>query len=254
MAVALDASTPTRWSGTPANGVAMQMATAFTAPANSFLEVMVCGDSATPDNGWAVTVSDDSGLTWTTGPERLPNETTQGGYAGVFYANAVSSVARKVTVTRSGNASASARMTAKCYVWTGVDIGGTRVDTISANNEGTGSTQTNQAFTALTPGATGVLTMGVTDWNAKGTITSSDFGGPLDTGDFAGVINTASGYQVCSSGVSITGHVTAGAAAPIWKWADVIVRQSAAAGPTAAQEIPALLQAMSGMTIGRVDA
>lgn len=230
MAIALDASTPARWAGTPAASSPITSA-AFTAPANAFLVLVGCYD-ADASQTLVPAVSDSGGLTWTAQVARTGAEATAGGVSQIFTARTVSAVSRTIDYTRpaSGN---NSRLSAVCYVFTGVDVDGTPVDTVGANNEG-GSGTNNLTTTSLTPGATGVLVVVGNEWNALGACTSSDLKG-VDSivgsshAEYAGAIDVMDGWKVCTSGVGVTGNLdAAGSGTAQWKWCQIIVRASAA--------------------------
>lgn len=219
MAVAVDASSPVRWSGTPLHGTGIASAS-FTAPANALLVVCVSWDGAASTDGPA-TVSDSGGLTWTAQVRRDITETTSGGGSGIFTARTTSAVARTVTVTNGGS-TGTMRYSASCYVLTGVDVNGTPVDTVGVNNEG-GSATNNLTTTSITAGATGLLVCCDTDWNQLGLFTSSDL--TIDTADYSTAISVCSGYKAVSSGASVNGNLNAGGtAAAQHKWCQVVVR------------------------------
>lgn len=236
MAVALDASTPARWTGTPNRGAAITMPSPFTAPANSYLVVCIERDGSSGGGAATYTVSDSSGLTWNNSlVERTEAETTTGGGSKIAVAVAVASVARTVTVTRSADGDNGVlRVSATCYVYTGVDILGTPVDVVTASNEG-GSATVNFTTTSLTPGATGVIVACGTDFNAKGACTSSDLRG-VDSvvgsghAEYAGAIDVIDGWHTVTSGVGASANLTAFAATPQWKWCQIIVREAAGGG------------------------
>lgn len=232
MAIAVDGSSPLRFTGTwnVTSGGAITSAL-FTAPSDAFL-VLCAGydtsDSATPG---ATSANDTGGLTWTKRPERLGTETTAGGGSVIFTARTTSAASRTVSFAGASGAFGgwgTGRASAKLYVLTGVDVNGTPVDTVTASNEGTGSTQTNQALTALTPSATGLHIAATAEWQAKGAISSSDL--TVDHGEYAGVLDVADGYKTCTVGVSSTAHFTAAGAGPQWKWVQIIVLEAAGGG------------------------
>lgn len=243
MSIALDASTPVRWSGT-INNTGTITSAAFTAPTNAYLVLCVEADGDGTQLPTTFTVADSGGLTWTTRPERRGGEATAGGYAGIFTARTVSSVSRTVSVTRPGDGTSTLRVSAVAYVFTGVDVDGTPVDTVGANNEG-GSATNNLSTTSLTPGATGVLVAAGTEYSAAGACTSSDLKG-VDSiagsshAEYAGAIDVMDGWKVCTSGVGVTGNLdAAGAGAVQWKWVQLIVREAAAGG---ASVVPILMR------------
>lgn len=246
MAIALDASTPNRWSGTWADvvtGGSVTIGAGFTAPANALLVVAMEYDTNGGASGTqgAITITDSGGLTWTARVERQGTETVLGGGSGIFTARTTSAVSRTVTMNAGTCTGATnwgtKRGSATCYVFTGVDVDGTPVDTVGASNEGTSSTD-NLTTTSVTPGADGVLVAAGCEWNTKGACTSSDLKG-VDSiagsnhAEYAGAIDVIDGWKVCTSGVGVTGNLDAGGASPQWKWCQIIVR--ATAGGAAAQ-------------------
>jgi hypothetical protein len=198
--VAVDASTPVRWANTLAIGTGVASAS-FTAPADALLVACVNldGNSGGSDPFGTLTVSDTGGLTWTERVRRAEAETTDGGAAVILTARTTTSASRTVTIARGLDGGANNKRAAcKLYVLTGVDVDGTPVDSVGANNEG-GSGTNNLTTGSVTPGASGLLIACTTDWNQLGTLTSTDL--TLDTADYAGQISVASGYKTCTSGV-----------------------------------------------------
>jgi hypothetical protein len=129
------------------------------------------------------------------------------------------------------------QISAKCYVLTGVDVDGTPVDSVTANNEG-GSTTNNLTTTSVTPGATGLLIAADTDWQALGSFeASSDL--TQDTTTFAGLVSVCDGYKVCTSGVGVTGNLNAaGSSAAQHKWCQIVVREGYVAPPVSEYVAP----------------
>src|SRR4051812_4464194 len=118
MAIALDASTPNRWSGAPINNGTIT-SSSFTAPANTLLLVCLEGDGNTASFGTVTnTVSDSGGLTWTKAVERTTAEATDGGTAAIWWALTSTAAARTVTVTHTHSALGGSGCTvaATCYV------------------------------------------------------------------------------------------------------------------------------------------
>lgn len=227
MAVALDASTPARFTGTVSAGGSITSAS-FTAPANALIEVDAQFDGDNDGHGGTSGISDTGGLSWTKRVERTLSETTAGGGSVIWTARTTSSASRTVSVTRTGGSAGALRWSAKVRVWTGADVDGTPVDTVGANNEG-GSGTNNLTTSSVTPGAAGVLVVSGTDWNALGTPASSDL--TADAAHYAGSLSVVSGYKACSSGVSVTGNLDAsGTSAAQWKWCQVVVREAAGGG------------------------
>lgn len=241
MAIAVDSSTPARWTGTwnGSNGGSITSAS-FTAPADALLVLCATVDTGNGATSAAsLSASDSGGLTWTKRVERLGSETTAGGGSAVFTARTTSSASRTVTLTGAnpgapGGQWGTGRASAKLYVLTGVDVDGTPVDTVGANNEG-GSAANPLNTTSITPGANGLLVAADTDWSQLGAMTSSDL--TLDTADYAGAISVASGYKACTSGVGVTGNFDPPAGTPQHKWTQVTVREASGG---AAQDTPEL--------------
>lgn len=231
MAVALDASTPVRWTGAINADLSITSAS-FTAPADALLAITCEYDGADAASVGTINASDSGGLTWSRQVERTADETTAGGGSVIFTARTVSSVARTVNIDRVGGTQAGLRISAVCRVWTGVDVDGTPVDTVGAGNEG-GSTTNSISTTSITPGATGVLLVADCDWQALGAFeASSDL--TQDTTTYAGAISVCDGYKTCTSGVGVTGNLNAaGAGAAQHKWCQIVIRESggAAAAP-----------------------
>lgn len=225
MAVAVDGSTPVRWTGTVNSGVGITSAS-FTAPTDALL--VVCGNSDGSDVDWTPAVSDSGGLTWTSRVARTQLEGLTGGGTAILTARTTSSVSRTVSWAPTWTPSATHLQSAKLYVLTGVDVGGTPVDTVGANNEGS-STTNNLTTTSITAGANGLLICADTDWNELGVFTSSDL--TIDTADYAGAISVCSGYKSVSNGASVNGNLDAGgSAAAQHKWCQIIVREDPAGG------------------------
>lgn len=232
MAVAVDGSTPVRWTGAPNAGVDITSAS-FTAPTDALLVMCVNSDGATSTHGtMTYAVADSGGLTWTNRVTRTIAETTDGGGSAIYTARTTSNVARTATFRQNNTNAVATRISAKLYVLTGVDVNGTPVDTVTASNEG-GSAADPTTTTSITPGANGLLIVVDTDWSQTGAITSSDL--TVESGDYAGAITASSGYKTCTSGVGVTGNLNP-PATPQFKWCQVTVREVAGA----AQDTPEL--------------
>lgn len=230
MAVAVDASSPIRFSGTCTAGASITSAS-FTAPADALIVACLSRDGNDDTEHGTTGASDSGGLTWTKRVERTCTEATAGGGSAIFTARTTTSASRTVTLTRTGGPGAGVTWSCKIYVLTGVDVDGTPVDTVGANNEG-GSGTNNLSTTSITPGATGLLLCADTDWNQRGLFTSSNL--TISTDDFAGLISVCSGYRTCTSGVSVNGNLDAGGTSLAQhKWCQIIVREAAAAATKA---------------------
>lgn len=229
MAVAVDASSPVRTNGAASTTTPVTSAS-FTAPANALLVCCISCDGSSADGGGGTlltaTPSDTGTLTWTKQVERTWIETTDGAQSAIWTARTTSAVSRTVSVTRQSAGSGVVRRTSfKVYVLTGVDVDGTPVDTVGASNEG-GSATNNLTTTSVTPGASGLLVVCDTDWNAAGNLASSDL--TVDTTTFATEISVCSGYKTCTAGVGVTGNLDAGGAGAVQhKWCQIVVRAAA---------------------------
>lgn len=223
--IAVDASSPIRFTGTILDNGSSITSASFTAPANSFLVVCVEYDAGA-GNDWILSASDTSGLTWTKQVERGGTETTSGGGSAIFTAVATSSTSRTVSIARADDPDGGTkRVSAKCYVVTGADITGTVIDTVGANNEN-GSGTNNLTTTSLTPGADGLLFVADCDWNALGTFEASS-NLTQDTTTYAGAISVCDGYRTCSNGVGVTANLNAfGSGTAQHKWCQIIVRKA----------------------------
>ena len=231
MAATVDGTSPVLATGTPSNGGTVVTAS-FTAPANSVLVVEIAADGSTADNGTVGhVVTDSGGLTWTKQVERLASEATDGGTSAIWTAVQTTSAARTVTVTRSQTLGTglARRVAVKVYVVQGADIGGTIVDTVTANNEG-GSATNNLTTTSITPGANGLLFAADCDWNQSGNFeASSDL--TQVTADYSGAISVCFGYKAVSNGVATGANLNAGGSSGCQhKWTQIIVRELAGGG------------------------
>ena len=236
MAVALDASSPIRFTGTPIAGGSITSAS-FTAPTDAILAVAVQYDGASVAAVGTVSASDTGGLSWS-GVERDAGEGSGGGGAALYWARTPSSGSRTVSITRTGGSGGATRFSATCYVYTGADVNGTPVDSITANNEG-GSTTNSISTTSVTPTGNGALVVSGTDWSASGACTSSDLLG-LDSvvgsghAEYAGAIDVIDGWKACNEAVGVTGNLDAfGAGAVTWKWVQIVIIEA----PTAADAL-----------------
>lgn len=231
MAIAIDGSTPARWAGivSTTSGGTITSAS-FTAPADALLVLCATYDTNGVWSAGTRTASDTGTLSWSPQVERLGNETTAGGASGLWTARTTSSVSRTVsfalgTGTGSGTPWATGRVSCKLYVLTGVDVDGTPVDTVGANNEG-GSTTDSITTSNITAGAAGLLLAADCDWNAQGVLTSSDL--TVDSAHYASEISVMSGYKSVSAG-TVNGNLNSGGASPQHKWCQITVREAAGA-------------------------
>jgi hypothetical protein len=223
MSIAVD-DTIGRFSGTP-TGTATISSGSFTAPADALLWLSVEADSAGSE-AFTLNAADSGGLTWTKQVERTAAETTAGAASAVFTARTTSAVSRTVQASRSADSASTRQISAKVRVLTGVDVNGTPVDTVGANNEG-GATATPATTSSLTPGATGILGVACADWNVKGPLSSSNL--TVDAADHGTNLSVMDGWRVSSNGVGITANLTASLSGPQFKWTQITVREAVTA-------------------------
>src|SRR5438045_3350669 len=96
MTVAVDASTPVNWTGTPTTAASITSAS-FTARANAFLVLcLMSDDNAVADQVY--TCSDSGSLAWTSRVKRGTTETTAGGMSEIVTARTTSAVSRTISV------------------------------------------------------------------------------------------------------------------------------------------------------------
>jgi hypothetical protein len=200
MSISVDAATVARWTGTPANSVAITSAS-FTAPAGSLLMCCVCGDeNQSAPNGDIVVTCATSGLTWTSRIQRGHIESGPG-YAAIYTAPDAAGGSRTVAVTRTSGTGGTNRLSAKLYIVTGQ-----HASPIGNSNSVDWTTDPqNLAITATASGSGGRLFGCGTDFNQTGTPTSSD---TADGGDYAGGISAISAYKSEKVPVLIDGEHT----------------------------------------------
>ena len=234
MAIAVDASTPARFDGSP-NITGAITSAAFTPPLDSFLVFLLQmdGSPAAGDPGFVISQTSFSVDAWTTRVTRGTDETTAGGYSAIYTARVTSSANGTVSWTRNsaGGGNGTRRTSGMIYVLAGVDVDGTPVDTVSASNEG-GSGTNNLNTTSVTPGANGLLFAGDIDWNANGLYQASS-NLTQDTQHYTGEMSVCTGYRACTSGVALNANLNAGGtSAAQHKWVQIVVREAAAAVTT----------------------
>lgn len=228
MAIAHDASSPIRFTGTPANNVDITSAS-FTAPNNSLLVVNVSADTNGSSENITISVSDSGGLTWANQVERDPGDAgAEAGHASIWTAEQPTSASRTVSVRRTAGNGSTNRISVKVDVWTGTDIGG---DPIGTTGEGSSTTNniTPNAYTSTVNNSRGVGC--ATDWNQLGTPTSTD---TEDGADYSGAISVISLYKAAdtaTSGSTVTMNFDAGGAgAAAWNWVALEILPGAGGG------------------------
>lgn len=229
MAIAIDGSSPVRFTGTPANGVDITSAS-FTAPANSVIAVCVSADTNGSSENITISVSDSGGLTWTNRVERDPGDAgAEAGHASIWTAVQVTSASRTVSVRRTAGNGSTNRISVKVYVVTGADT------TTPTGATGEGSSTTNNitpnAYTSTVNNSRG-FGCG-TDWNQLGTPTSTD---TEDAADYAGAISVISLFKAAdtaTSGSTVTMNFDAGGTGTAaWNWVALEIRPSVSSDTT----------------------
>jgi hypothetical protein len=233
MALAVDASTPTRVTGVGTAGLNGTTAS-FNPPAATL--IACCSGDGTA--AWSFTISNNgAALTWNT--IALRNNADTGGLSGVtqaFWADLPTArTGMTVTYTYATNNDSSMKL----YVVTGTDT----ATPTGGVTEGSSSTA-NTTTTAYTSTAANSLSFVVfNDFNAAAFTASSD--STMDTGTISGQITFGSGYKsVVASGSSVTHNIQM-AATPALNW--VAFEIKAAAGGAAPLRPPGprtLLQAV----------
>lgn len=228
MAIAIDGSSPIRFTGTPNNNVDITSAS-FTAPANSLLVVNVSADTNGSSENITISVSDSGGLTWTNQVERDPGDAgAEAGHASIWTAQQPTSASRTVSVRRTAGNGSTNRISVKVDVWTGSDIGGDPI-----GNVGEGSSTTNNitpnAYTSSVNNSRGVGC--ATCWNQLGTPTSTD---TEDAADYSGAISVLSLYKAAdtaTSGTVVTMNFDAGGSGTAaWNWVALEILPGAGGG------------------------
>jgi hypothetical protein len=228
MAIAIDASGPIRFTGTPANGVDITSAS-FTAPANSLLVAHVSADTNGSSADITISVSDSGGLTWTNRVERDPGDAgAEAGHASIWTAEQPSSASRTVSVRRTAGSGSTNRISVKVEVATGADIGGDPIGNVAEGS----STTNNITPNTYTSSANNSRGFGCgTCWNQLGTPTSTD---TEDGADYSGAISVVSLYKAANtptSGTVVTMNFDAGGTgAAAWNWVALEVLPSTGAG------------------------
>lgn len=237
MSIGFDASAPADVNAANASDAFA----AFTAPTDTYLACLCAYDTSATPGAVVMNLTDSTGATWTKQVERTGAETTVGGASAIWTLRTVSAVARTITLAYSttvGSVAATMRKFAKIYVMTLVDVDGTPIDTVGANNEGGFTTNGagGGSTTSLTPGGTGVELVTGCEWSALGSPTSSNLTGTAY--HQASAISGFIGRQVATSGAALTANLNAfgtTASNAQWKYCQVIIREAVAAAFLAQQ-------------------
>jgi hypothetical protein len=229
MAIAIDASSPIRFTGTPANNVDITSAS-FTPPANSVLVVCVSADTNGNSDNITISVSGGS-LTWTNRVEHDPGDAgAMAGHASIWTpadGSTVAASAQTVSVRRTAGHGSTGRISVKIYVVTGADT----ADPTGATGEGHSTTNniTPNAYTSTVNNSRGFGC--ATDWNQLGTPTSSD---TEDGADYSGAISVVSLHKAAdtaTSGSTVTMNFDAGGTGNAeWNWVALEIKPGAGGG------------------------
>lgn len=219
MALAVDASSPARFTGTPDDNVDITSAS-FTPPAGALGVVCI----STNSNGQAtlVSVSDSQGGTWTEQVRRNLTEAGFEGHASIWTRNSgLPNTSMTVSVRRtndSGGTGAFDRVSAKAYVVTGQ-----HATPVPTTGEGSSSTNNLTASIFTSAHTNSFAFVAATEWNANGLPTSSDL--TIDAFNHAGVLSGLSGFKDLSTAGAETANLDAATtAAAEWNWAAIEVR------------------------------
>jgi hypothetical protein len=219
-----DASTPVRFTGTPAQNVDITSAS-FTAPSGATLVLCVSGDTSSGGVTNTLSASDSGGLTWTSQGKRDGNENPpNGGISEIFTATTVSAVARTVSVRRTTTGGGTNRLQAKCYVVTGQDAS-------PIGNAAENGTTTNDATVTgpTTTAANSYVFYAATEWNQLGTPTSADL--TIDAFDNGSQISGLSGYKSVAGIGGTTANLNAGGAGTAaWGFAAIEIKEDPGGG------------------------
>lgn len=228
MAIAIDASSPARWTGTPANTVNIT-SSSFTPPNNSLIVLCVQADTEPGNSNADITISVSGGsLTWTEqvqedeGTNAAIDASSEGGHSGIWTAPVGTGASMTISVNRSAGTGGTNRITCKAYVVTGQNaspIGNTGKN-ISTTNDLTASIFTSSASNSF-------AFVSASDWSQLGTPVSSDL--TEDAADYVGQISAISGYKDCGSSGAETANLDAGAGTPFWVWTALEIKESSSA-------------------------
>lgn len=230
MAIAIDGSTPARWTGTPNNGVDITSAS-FSPPAGSLLVLTIGADTDASADNLTLSVSDSvNGTTgWTNQVDR--DESDGGGaqesHAAIWTLADAAGGSKTVSVRRTAGLGGTRRISCKLYVVTGQHA-------TPVGNVGEGTTTTNNTTpTILTTTADdSYVFVSVSDWSQSGSPTSSD--GVEDSADYSGAISVMSMYEAQGAAGSMSMNIDAGGSGGVEiNWVGLEVKAAAAAAATA---------------------
>lgn len=224
MALAIDASTPARFSGTD-----IVTSASFTPPTGAFLVACVnCNDNGS--TGAIPVMTSSPSLTWTT--QGLRNKQDTGGLGGT--AAIFTAVAGSGAMTASADNNRPTpdwQVSCKLYVVTGQDAT-TPMDVTPTEGS---STTNNLSASALTTATDGAWVFGAaTDWAANGVPTSTDVADGWDVGGIVSGCSVRKSAATSPAGAVTLNFDAGGTGAATWNWVAIAVRPAAAAATTSA--------------------
>jgi hypothetical protein len=229
MAIAIDASSPARFAGTPATNVDITSAS-FTPPNNSVLVVCISADTQSATNPLTFSVSDSIGGTtgWSSKIHQV-GTTGIGGNSAIWTKSIASGASMTVSVRRTGGFGGSNQLSVKCYVVTGADT----TTPTGATGSGTSTTIniTPNAYTSTVNNSRGFGC--ATDWSPENTPISTDEEDAVEHVGNIGAISLYKAADTASSGSTVTVNFNADTGAtPQWTWVALEILPAAGASAT----------------------
>jgi hypothetical protein len=222
--LAVDASSPVRFTGTPADNVNITSAS-FTPPSNSLLLALVSADAAASTN-ITILVSDSTGLTWTQAAIMDPGHSGGNGHASVWYAVQPTTQAMTVSAKRTSSGGSSNQISVKVYVITGFTLS----SPIGVTGTGTSTTNniTPTIYTSATDNSLGFVS--ATEYNHLGLPASTDV---YDAASYANIASLGGrkASVTTPAATQVTFNLDAfGASSASWNWVAVEVKSVASQG------------------------
>lgn len=218
MALAVDSSSPARWSGAPADNVDITSA-AFTPPTNALIVVCVATNSL--GQATVASVSDSQSKTWVEHARRNLADGNEG-HASIWSADGFANSSMTISVRRtngSGDPDTNG-IWVKAYVITGEHS--TPFVQASENSSGTNNL-TASLFTSTH--ANSFAFVSASEWNALGAPTSSDL--TIDAFHQAGFMSGVSGFKDLGTTGAETANLNAGGSGTAaWNWVAIEVREA----------------------------
>ena len=225
MALAVDSSSPVRWSAVTADNADTTSAS-FTPPSGSLLVAAVEGDfNDGPPPLDPTFVVATSGLTWTLQTKRTPLEggSSSQGYASLWTAPVVTGAAMTIAVRRTTTSGGTDRVSCKAYVVTGQHA--SPIGNVAENS----STTNNLTASGLTSAAANsMMFVAATDWAQLGVPVSSDL--TEDVADYSGAISVVDGYKLLGGAGAQTANLDAGGSGTAqWNWCALEIKEATGA-------------------------